>query len=139
MRTLGTPEVTHVSFRDMPFADRLAALRKQRGLTQEALADLVGVTKTQVYRYENNGSQPTLDVIKKLALALSVTTDELIFEVDERKADDSLTLLLEGISQLDPDEKHVIKEMVEGILLKHQARRLFGDRAPITTTTKKAS
>jgi hypothetical protein len=31
-------------------------------------------------------------------------------------------MLLESISQLDPDEKHVIKEMVEGILLKHQAR-----------------
>ncbi|QGX41718.1 XRE family transcriptional regulator [Permianibacter aggregans] len=120
----------------MPFADRLAALRKQRGLTQEALADLIGVTKTQVYRYENNGSQPTLEVIKKLAVALSVTTDELIFEVDERKADDSLLLLLEGIAQLDPDEKHVIKEMVEGILLKHQARRLFGGSSP---TTKKAS
>ena len=137
MRTLGTPEFTHVSFRLMPFADRLSVLRKQRGLTQEALADLIGVTKTQVYRYENNGSQPTLEVIKKLALALSVTTDELIFEVDERKVDDSLLLLLEGVAQLDPDEKHVIKEMVEGILLKHQARRLFSERAPLTS--KRAS
>lgn len=137
MRTLGTPEFTHVSFRLMPFADRLSVLRKQRGLTQEALADLIGVTKTQVYRYENNGSQPTLEVIKKLALALSVTTDELIFEVDERKVDDSLLLLLEGVAQLDPDEKHVIKEMVEGILLKHQARRLFGGQS--ATTAKRAS
>ena len=57
-----------------------------------------------------------------------------IFEESERKVDDSLALLLEGITQLDPDEKHVIKEMVEGILLKHQARRLVSDRAPIKTT-----
>jgi hypothetical protein len=34
-------------------------------------------------------------------------------------------LLLEGIDALDPDEKHVIKEIVEGILLKHQAKRLI--------------
>ncbi|MEN9866179.1 MAG: hypothetical protein RL748_1769 [Pseudomonadota bacterium] len=112
----------------MPFPERLTALRKQRGLTQESLGDLIGITKTQIYRYESGNSQPTLDVIKKLAVALSVTTDELIFETDERKPDDSLLLLMEGIAGLDPDEKHVIKEIVEGILLKHQAKRLIRPR-----------
>jgi transcriptional regulator with XRE-family HTH domain len=131
MRILGTPESTHVSSSLMPFSDRLSSLRKQRGFTQEALADLIGITKTQVYRYESNLSQPTLDVIKRLAVTLSVTTDELIFEEEERKADDSLLLLLEGVSQLDPDEKHVIKELIEGILLKHQARRLFSERPSV--------
>jgi transcriptional regulator with XRE-family HTH domain len=110
---------------DMPFPERLTALRKQRGLTQESLGELIDITKTQIYRYENGSSQPTLAVIKKLALALSITSDELIFEPGERKPDESLALLLEGISNLDPDEKHVIKEMVEGILLKHQAKRLI--------------
>jgi transcriptional regulator with XRE-family HTH domain len=128
MRILGTPEATKVLFRLMSFPDRLSTLRKQRGLTQEALADLIGITKTQIYRYESNLSQPTLDVIKRLAVTLSVTTDELIFEDEERKADDSLLLLLEGVSRLDPDEKHVIKEIIEGVLLKHQARRLISER-----------
>lgn len=109
----------------MPFSERLSSLRKQRGFTQEALADSIGITKTQVYRYENGSSQPTLDVIRNLAVVLSITTDELIFEAGERKPDDSLLLLLEGIANLDPDEKHVIKELVEGILLKHQAKRLI--------------
>ncbi len=109
----------------MPFPDRLATLRKQRGFTQETLGELIGITKTQIYRYENGSSQPTLDVIKKLAVVLSITTDELVFEPGERKPDDSLLLLLEGISNLDADEKHVIKEIVEGILLKHQAKRLI--------------
>ncbi len=124
-----------MSYPSMPFAGRLATLRKQRGLTQEALADLIGITKTQIYRYESTNSQPTLDVIKRLAIALSVTTDELIFEEHERKVDDSLTLLLEGIAQLDPDEKHVIREMVEGILLKHQARRLFNNQPTLKFKT----
>lgn len=122
-------QVTYMELLPMPFSHRLATLRKQRGLTQEALADLVGVTKTQVYRYETGASQPTLDVIKQLALALCVTADFLIFEEGERQPDDSLTLLLEGITRLDADEKHVIKEMVEGILLKHQAKQLIR-RAP---------
>lgn len=61
----------------------------------------------------------------------SVTTDELIFEAGERKPDDSLLLLLEGIGGLDADEKHVIKEIVEGILLKHQAKRLIRSQRPM--------
>lgn len=127
---MGVSTFTRLRSNDMPFSDRLSAMRKQRGLTQEALADLVGVTKTQVYRYESGTSQPTLDVIKKLAVTLSVTTDELIFEAGERKPDDSLLLLLEGIGNLDADEKHVIKELVEGILLKHQAKRLIRSQQP---------
>lgn len=115
---------TFMVFQHMPFSDRLAALRKQRGLTQDGLADLIGITKTQVYRYENGTSQPTLDVIKKLAVALSVTSDQLVFEEHERQPDDSMALLMEGVSRLDPDEKHVLKELVEGILLKHEAKRL---------------
>jgi len=109
----------------MPFSNRLSDFRKLRGLTQEGLADLIGITKTQVYRYEKGGAQPTLDVIKRLAVALSVTADQLIFEEDERQPDDSLNLLLEGISKLDPDEKKMIKEIIEGILLKHQAKQLI--------------
>ena len=108
----------------MPFADRLANLRKQRGLTQEGLADLVEITKTQIYRYERSNAQPTLDVIKRLAIALSVSTDELIFEENERKPDDNLVLLFEGVNQLNPDEKHVIREIIEGMIVKHQTRQM---------------
>lgn len=50
------------------------------------------------------------------------------------EASNSHVLLPEGVAQLDPDEKHVIREMVEGILLKHQARRLFSDRPALKTS-----
>jgi len=110
---------------NMPFSERLATIRKERHLTQEALGNLIGLTKAQIYRYEKGTSKPTLDVIKNLAIALSVTTDQLIFEEGERQPDDSLLLLLEGVSKLDPEEKHVIKQMVEGIMLKHQAKQLL--------------
>ena len=108
----------------MPFADRLANLRKQRGLTQEGLTDLVEITKTQIYRYERSNAQPTLDVIKRLAISLSVSTDELIFEENERKPDDNLALLFEGVNQLNLDEKHVIREIIEGMIVKHQTRQM---------------
>ncbi|WP_250888291.1 helix-turn-helix domain-containing protein [Ralstonia solanacearum] len=48
----------------MDFPKRLAALRKERGLTQQALADLVGVHLSQLKRYEGGTSQPTLEVLR---------------------------------------------------------------------------
>ena len=119
-------DTTYKVYKDMPFPVRLAHLRKQRGLTQEALANLINITKTQVYRYESGTSQPTLEVIKNIAIALSVTADELIFEEYERKPDDSLSLLMEGVSHLNPDEKHVIREIIEGMLVKHQTKQMIG-------------
>jgi transcriptional regulator with XRE-family HTH domain len=68
----------------MDFAHRLAEARKQRGMTQRALADQVGVHVTQLRRYEARTNQPTLDVLRALAVALSVSTDALVFDPDER-------------------------------------------------------
>lgn len=109
----------------MDFAHRLADARKQRGLTQQVLADLVGVHVTQLRRYEAGTNQPTLDVLKALAVALSVSTDALVFGPDERgPADPTLRLHLQAIDQLDPDEQAAIRTLIEGTLLRHQARRL---------------
>ncbi len=64
------------------------------------------------------------NVIRRLAIVLSVTSDELVFEEDERQPNDNLVLLLEGVNQLDPDEKRVVKEMIEGMIVKHQTKQM---------------
>lgn len=109
----------------MDFAHRLAETRKHAGLTQQALADRAGVHVTQLRRYEAGTNQPTLDVLRALALALSVSTDSLVFTDDERgPTDPGLLLHLEAINHLDPDEQDAIRTLIEGTLLRHQARRL---------------
>jgi len=109
----------------MDFAHRLTNLRKARGLTQQTLADTVGIHVTQIRRYEAGTNQPTLDVLRALAIALAVTTDDLVFNEDERgPADQSLRMHLAALDQLDPDERATIRALIEGALLRHQARRL---------------
>ena len=49
--------------------------------------------------------------------------------MEERQPDDSLNLLLEGVSRLDPDEKHVIREIIEGMLVKHQTKQMVKNLA----------
>lgn len=63
----------------MDFATRLAGARKTAGLTQQVLADRVGIHVSQLRRYEAGTNQPTLDVLRAIAVALSVTTDSLVF------------------------------------------------------------
>ena len=107
----------------MDFAQRLAVFRKERGLTQQALADRVAVHLTQINRYESGDSQPTLDVIRRLAIALTVSADELIFGKDERGPDEDLRLQFEAISQFDEEDKELARGLLEGLILKHQAKQ----------------
>ncbi len=56
----------------------LQYLRKQRGLTQEKLADLVNVARQTVVKWESGESAPDLEMADKLARALEVTLDDLV-------------------------------------------------------------
>jgi transcriptional regulator with XRE-family HTH domain len=113
----------------MDFPERLAALRRERSLTQQALADAVGIHVSQLRRYEAGQSQPTLDVIRKLAVALSVSADLLVFDKDERGPDDEFRLQFEAVGRLDPHERTLVREVLDSIISRHEARRLFVGRA----------
>jgi transcriptional regulator with XRE-family HTH domain len=105
------------------FPQRLADLRKRHSLTQAQLAERVGIHVVQLRRYEAGTSQPTLDVIRKLATALQASADMLLFGKDERGPDDDLRMQFEAITRFDEEEKRVIRSLLEGMILKHEARR----------------
>jgi len=107
----------------MDFPDRLTALRKNKALTQRELAEAVEMSLIQIGRYETGASQPSLEAIRKLAVALGVSANELVFGEDERGPDDDLRLQFEAISNFDPDEKKTAKDVLDGLILKHEARR----------------
>jgi transcriptional regulator with XRE-family HTH domain len=110
----------------MAFPDRVSALRKAKKLTQQALADQIGVHISQLRRYEAGDSQPTLDVIRKLARALHVSADELVFDKDERGPSDELRLQFEAVSQLPEEDRKIVKALLDGMIVKHQAKRMVG-------------
>lgn len=115
---------TRKNFAAMDFLPQLAALRKDEGLTQKALAEEAEISLIQLRRYEAGSSQPTLDIIKRLAVALGVSSDALLFDSDERGPDEELRYRLEAIRQFDPDDKRVAKAVLDGLILKNQANRL---------------
>lgn len=111
----------------MDFPQRLALLRKQSHLTQQTLADTIGINVSQLKRYEAGTSQPTLEVLRKLAIALSVSADVLLFDKDERGPDEELLFQFEAVSRMSPKEKEIIKALLEGMIVKHQTKQIVGN------------
>ncbi|MDE9553146.1 helix-turn-helix transcriptional regulator [Xenorhabdus bovienii] len=110
-------------FNSMSIANRLITLRKKKGLSQQAFADAIGIHVTQVKRYEGGVSLPSLEAIKKIAQTLRVTTDSLIFEDKELQPDSDLALQFQAISNMQPEQRQVIKEVLEGMIIKYEAER----------------
>jgi len=64
--------------------ERLKALRAERGLTQEEFSELVDIAVRQLSRYETNQSDPTSEVIARMADVLSVSVDYLLGRTEDR-------------------------------------------------------
>ena len=62
----------------MNLSDRIQSLRKTRGMSQEELADRVGVTRQAVSKWESEQSMPDLDKVIALSEIFEVTTDFLL-------------------------------------------------------------
>ena len=56
----------------------IQTFRKQRELTQEALAELVGVARQTIVKWEAGESMPDLGMADKLARALKISLDDLV-------------------------------------------------------------
>jgi transcriptional regulator with XRE-family HTH domain len=110
-------------FLTMSLSKRLITLRKDSGLTQQQMADTVGIHVNSIKKYETSQVQPSLDVLKKIAKALHISTDSLLFEAHERGPSDELALQFEAVSQLPHEEQLVIKEVLDSLIIKYQTRR----------------
>lgn len=111
----------------MQFASRLIQFRKAQNLTQQGLADLAQVHVNQIKRYEAGTAQPTLEALVRLAKALHLSLDTLVFEDNERGPSDDLLLQFEAVSQMPEDERRIIKALLEGMIMKYQTRKMVSN------------
>ena len=69
------------------FPSRLKAARENASMTQQAVADELGVIARSYQRYERGESEPSLFTLASLAVILDVTADYLLGLSDEARAD----------------------------------------------------
>ena len=88
----------------MDFGSRLKELRKQNGLTQQQLADRIGVTKSVISFYELRERSPSPEVLVKLSYVFHVSTDYLLGIERGRTID---------VSGLDEEDIKAVQHVVE--------------------------
>ena len=62
----------------MEFNEKLQNLRKEKGLTQEELAEILFVSRTAVSKWESGRGYPSIDSLKDIAKYFSVSIDDLL-------------------------------------------------------------
>ena len=90
----------------MEFNEKLQELRKQKGLTQEELAEVLFVSRTAISKWESGRGYPSIDSLKAISKFFEVTIDELL------SGDELLTIAEEDTKQ---KEKHFC-DLVFGLL-----------------------
>lgn len=85
---------------------RIAARRKEKGYTQEEIAEHLGITAQAVSKWENDTSCPDISLLPALAEMLGTTVDALL----SGKSPDTLRVL-------PPEERRSIDEMTLRILV----------------------
>lgn len=90
----------------MEFHEKLQELRKQKGLTQEELAEQLFVSRTAISKWESGRGYPNIDSLRAISKFFSITIDDLL------SGDEVLTIAQEDQKQ---KETHA-RDLVFGLL-----------------------
>jgi transcriptional regulator with XRE-family HTH domain len=95
-----------------------------QGLSQEALANALGVTANTISRWETATYRPSLEDLDKLARFFGVSILEF-FPPEEAPVNDPLNALLRAAKQLKPEDLEELRRYAEF----RQVRGLYGEQA----------
>ncbi|MCK5097932.1 MAG: helix-turn-helix transcriptional regulator [Desulfobacteraceae bacterium] len=107
----------------MKFQDKLVKLRKERKWSQAVLCEHVGINITYLSRLENGKSQPSGDMLWKIAKTLGVSMDYFMDEEADEAIpvtikDKTLIKRLELIDSLGDSDRQTIINVIDSMLTK---------------------
>ncbi|HCU93514.1 MAG TPA: hypothetical protein DHU96_12610 [Actinobacteria bacterium] len=112
----------------MALADRVKALRAERGWSQTDLANRIAAAPAQVSRYESGRTAPSADTVTRLAETFGVSTDYLLIDDAPRRpfrsAEDALGDRLATIAELDPADQALVISFIDALVTKTRLKRL---------------
>jgi transcriptional regulator with XRE-family HTH domain len=99
---------------------RIARLRKEKGYTQDELAKKMGIVRVLISDYERERIRPHYEMIIRFAIALDVTTDELLGFKQSKNSSSSQNLKLvrrlKKIEALPPAEQKILLRTIDTFL-----------------------
>lgn len=95
------------------FRQRLRDAREMRGYKQEKLAERAGVPPTTIAHFEAGTRKPSFDSLRKLAIALEITTDYLLGRVDEPDLAQEGDPLFRDVAKLSGNDREIAKDFLK--------------------------
>lgn len=113
------------------FGDNLKKIRTIKNISQGELAQKVNMHATHISRYERNITTPSIDVLKKLAEALEITIDELVYgDIDNKLEssiqDNELINLFKRIQALDEKQIETVKDFLKAFAFQNEMKQKLG-------------
>ncbi|EKN87868.1 DNA-binding helix-turn-helix protein [Leptospira interrogans str. 2003000735] len=116
-------------FKEDALAKNLKLFRKKKNWSQTELAKNAGTTLTHINRLETGKSNPSIEIVQKIALALEVSIDDLVSQNDnskeikfENQAFYEKIKLLDTFSE---EERNAVNIVIDSILTKKKMLNLL--------------
>ncbi|WP_052446879.1 helix-turn-helix domain-containing protein [Candidatus Soleaferrea massiliensis] len=97
----------------MTFGERLREARLQNGLTQEQLAQQIGVAKSTLTGYEKGNREPDVFKIKRILEVLCLDSDYLLGVSRKTQEDDVSAQTHEKYLQLNDESRKIVDSLIE--------------------------
>ncbi len=89
---------------------KIKKLRERRKLTREKLGEMAEISDRFIYDVETGQKGISAETLYKLSRALNVTSDYLLFEVEENK--NELSYVTEMLKKLDKDNLESVEKII---------------------------
>ena len=111
----------------MAIGDKILALRKQQGWSQQQLAKKVGTSGPIIGRYERGEMVPSVEVAKKLANIFTVTLDYLVDDTGKAAGvkDKAMLQRIIEIEALEQEDKKTIVQVIDSLLRDAKAKKAY--------------
>jgi len=107
------------------FGEKLKALRKEKGWSQDVLGEKVGIHGRHIGKYEIGKAMPNAETVIKIAEVFDVSIDYLLLTDDtiphhEKIRDKTLLKNFQAVEAMDEDDKNIVKALIEAFIKKQQ-------------------
>ena len=108
----------------MSFGKLMAQVRKEKNMSQDALAKDLDATPTTIGRYERDEVKPSIEVAAAIAEALEVSLDYLVGNTDLLLEKNIVNKIVD-IQKLNTEDKAHVFALLDAFLQSNKAKKVF--------------
>ena len=110
----------------MKLGEKITKLKKLKNLSQVALAEVTGISRDAISKYERGDSVPSVDYAKRIADALGVSLDYLMSDSDKEDVlDNDAVKRIKEIQDLPISEKDKIYSVIDALIRDYRTKKAY--------------